>query len=337
MRARAIRLLVLWVLLVATAALADAGDPLPSWRNGEAKSAIIEFVREVTNPASGSFVPAEERIATFDNDGTLWVEQPVYPQFGFVAQRVEQLAPRHPEWKTRQPFQSVLESDPELHPLAKDDLLTLINATHAGMTTTELRHLVRDFLAAAKHPRFDVLHTELIYQPMLEVLRFLRANGFKTYIVTAGGMEFVRAFAEPVYGIPPEQVIGSRLGTRFVVEDGKAMIVQTPETEFINNGPAKAVAIATTIGRRPIFAFGNSDGDIEMLEFTDSGEGRRLAMLVHHDDAFREYAYACDDGPGRLCEGFRRAERRGWVLVSIEKDWSRVFPFPNAVSKCGND
>lgn len=327
MQARATYLLVLFVFLVARTALADAGDPLPSWRNGGAKQAIIEFVRDVTNPSSRSFVPVQERIATFDNDGTLWVEQPVYPQFGFIAARVEALASRHPEWMTLQPFKSVLQKDPALHPLGKDDLLTLVNTTHAGMTTTELRDMVREFLATAKHPRFDVLHTKLIYQPMLEVLRFLRAHGFKTYIVTAGGMEFVRAFAEPTYGIPPEHVIGSRLGTRYVLRDGKGVVVQIPATEFVNDGPAKAVAIVANIGRRPVIAFGNSDGDIEMLEFTDSGPGKRLAVLVHHDDAEREYAYDCDNHPGRLCEGLRRADERGWVLVSIEKDWTRVFPF----------
>jgi phosphoglycolate phosphatase-like HAD superfamily hydrolase len=271
---------------------AAATDPLPSWNEGQAKQSILDFVVQVTDPASPDFVPKAERIATFDNDGTLWAEQPLYFQLFFAIDRVKALAPEHPEWADRQPFKAVLEDDMEsLAATGEHGLLELVMATHAGMTTDEFAATAMEWLATARHPTTGRPFTEMVYQPMLEVLDYLRANGFTTYIASAGGIEFMRPWAEDVYGIPPEQVIGSSIKTAFEVRGGEPVLVRLPEIDFIGDKQEKPVGINSHIGRRPIAAFGNSDGDFQMLEWTTAGDGARLGVLVHHTDADREWAY----------------------------------------------
>jgi phosphoglycolate phosphatase-like HAD superfamily hydrolase len=274
---------------------AAATDPLPSWNEGQAKQSILDFVVQVTDPASPDFVPKAERIATFDNDGTLWAEQPLYFQLFFAIDRVKALAPEHPEWADRQPFKAVLEDDMEsLAATGEHGLLELVMATHAGMTTDEFAATAMEWLATARHPTTGRPFTEMVYQPMLEVLDYLRANGFTTYIASAGGIEFMRPWAEDVYGIPPEQVIGSSIKTAFEVRGGEPVLVRLPEIDFIGDKQEKPVGINSHIGRRPIAAFGNSDGDFQMLEWTTAGDGARLGVLVHHTDADREWAYDRD-------------------------------------------
>ena len=314
-------------LLIAQVALA-ADDPLPAWNDGAAKQAITGFVQRVTDKTGPDYVPPPERIAVFDNDGTLWAEQPVYFQLLFAIDRVKALADKHPEWKTKQPFKAVLEDDKEaLVATGKQGLVELIMASHAGNTPEEFQAIVTEWLATAKHPRFKRPYTELIYQPMLELLSFLRANGFKTFIVSGGGIEFVRAWSERVYGIPPEQVVGSSIKTEYAVRDGKPMVLRLPEMNFIDDKAGKPVGINQHIGRRPIATFGNSDGDFEMLEWSTAGEGARLGVIVHHTAGAREYAYDRDSHIGRLDKGLDQADDKGWVVVDMKDDWNRVFPF----------
>lgn len=311
---------------------AFAADPLSSWNDGPAKQAIVEFVNKTTDPASPDFVPVEERITTFDNDGTLWVEHPVYTQLTFALDRVKTLAPQHPEWKTTQPFKAVLDGDMKaLAAAGEKGLLELLMATHAGMTTSEFEAEVKDWFATARHPRFKRPYTELTYQPMVELLAYLRANDFKTYIVSGGGIEFMRPMTEAVYGIPPEQVIGSSIKTEYEVKDGKPVLVRQPEINFIDDKAGKPVGINMYIGRRPVAAFGNSNGDFQMLEWTGAGDGARLMMLVLHDDAEREYAYGPANGlPDSPFGTFSQstmdhARKNGWVVISMKDDWAQVF------------
>lgn len=302
-------------------------DPLPSWNDGGAKQAIFDFVVRVTDTASPDFVPEAERIATFDNDGCLWSEQPMYFQLIFAIDRVRALAPEHPEWPDKHPFKAVLEGDIEaLAASGEHGLLELVMATHAGMTTEEFEVVARDWLATATHPTTGRLYTEMVYQPMLELLEYLRANGFKTFIVSGGGIEFMRPWTEAVYGIPPEQVVGSSIKTAYEVRDGEPVIVRLPEMNFIDDKQGKPLGINNHIGRRPIAAFGNSDGDFQMLEWTTAGDGARFGMLIHHTDAEREWAYDRDSHIGRLDRGLDEAASRGWVVVDMKKDWGTIFP-----------
>ncbi len=315
-------------------AVADTTDALPSWSDGEARRSILAFVERVTKPGTPDFVPPAERIAAFDNDGTLWVEHPMYTQLAFALDRVKAAAPAHPEWKTRQPFEAVLNDD--LAALAKGGekgIVELVMASHAGMSTADFEAIVTGWLEKARHPRFERRYTELAYQPMLELLTYLRTNGFKTYIVSGGGVEFMRPMTERVYGIPPEQVVGSTIKTTYEVRDGVPVLMRLPEIDFIDDKTGKPVGINKFIGRRPIAAFGNSAGDREMLEWTGAGGGARLMMLVLHDDARREYAYGPARGlpdtpfgtfPPSLME---EARRKGWVVVSMKDDWKRIFAF----------
>jgi len=316
-------------LLAGCAAPVRAADPLPSWNDGPARQSIVAFVEKVTREGATGYVPTAERIAVFDNDGTLWSEQPVYVQLAFALDRVRALAPQHPEWKTQEPFASLLKGD-VANALAGGEqaIARIIMATHAGMTTGEFATVVQDWLATARHPVTGRPYTGMVYQPMLEVLAYLRANGFKTYIVSGGGNEFMRPWTERVYGIPPEQVVGSSIKTRYEVRDGKPVLVRLPELDFIDDKAGKPVGIQKHIGRRPILAFGNSDGDFEMLEWTTAGEGPRLGVILHHDDAAREVAYDRKSHIGRLDRGLDEAGRRGWVLVSMKDDWRTIYPAP---------
>jgi len=306
---------------------AAASDPLPSWKDGPAKRAILTFVRSVTDPAGPLHVPPAERIATFDNDGTLWAEQPIYAQLAFALDRVKTLAPEHPEWKTKEPFASLLQGNIE-GALAGGEqaILEIVMATHAGMTTQEFERIVKDWMATARHPKSGRLYAEMVYLPMIELLTYLRANGFRTYIVSGGGNEFMRPWTEEVYGIPPEQVIGSRIGTEFDMKDGVGVLVRLPRIDFVDDKGGKPVAIHEFIARRPILAFGNSDGDLQMLQWT-AGSGTSLMGLVHHTDADREWAYDRDSAIGRLDTALDEARVRGWTVVDMKRDWKRVFGF----------
>jgi 2'-5' RNA ligase/phosphoserine phosphatase len=301
-------------------------DPLPSWNEGPAKKSIIDFVAKVTKEGGTDFIPVAERIATFDNDGTLWCEMPLPVQLYFAIDRVKALEPKHPEWKEKQPFKGVLDGDLKaVFASGEKGLLDLMMATHAGMTTEEFEVIVKDWIATATHPRFKRPYTELVYQPMLEVLTFLRANGFKTYIVSGGGIEFMRPWTEKVYGIPPEHVIGSSIKTKFEVLDGKPVLVRLSELDFNDDKAGKPVAINRFIGRRPVMAFGNSDGDFQMLEWTTAGKGSRFGLIVHHTDAERDYAYDRKAGLARLDRGLDEAPKRGWTVVDMKNDWKRVI------------
>lgn len=304
-----------------------AADPLPSWNDGPPKTAITTFVEKVTKEGGSDFVPVSERIATFDNDGTLWCEQPMYVQMAFVLDRVRALADKHPEWKDRQPFKAVLEADlKSLAAAGEKALVELLMVTHAGMTTDEFETIVLDWLKTAKHPKFQRPYTECVYQPMLELLAYLRANGFKTYIVSGGGIEFMRPWTEKVYGVPPEQVVGSSIKLKYELRDGKPVLARLPEVDFIDDKGGKPVGIQKFIGRRPIMAFGNSDGDFEMLEWTTSGSGPRFGLIVHHTDAEREYAYDRNSPIGRLVRGLDEGPKRGWTIVDMKRDWKTIFP-----------
>lgn len=306
---------------------AIAQEPLPAWNDTSTKRAITAFVERVTNPSSPDFVPAEERIAVFDNDGTLWSEQPMYVQLAFALDRVKALAPQHPEWRQTQPFQAALEGDfAALAASGEAGLLQLITATHAGMTTEEFSQIVQQWLETARHPTLQRPYTECVYQPMLELLEYLRAAGFKTYIVSGGGVEFLRPWAEKVYGIPPEQVVGSSIKVEYQLRDGQPVLVRLPAINFIDDKAGKPVGIHQQIGRRPILAGGNSDGDFEMLEYVTSGPGARLGVLIHHTDAAREVAYDRKSHFGRLDRGLTEAPARGWVVVDMQQDWRYVFP-----------
>jgi phosphoglycolate phosphatase-like HAD superfamily hydrolase len=302
-------------------------DPLPSWNDGAAKQAIVGFVDRVTEEGSADFVPVDQRIATFDNDGTLWAEQPIYVQFAFAIDRVKALAPDHPEWRETEPFEAALEGDLDaLAGVGEKGFLEIIAATHTGMTTEEFSAIAAEWLATARHPRFDRLYTELAYQPMLELLEYLRAEGFKTFIVSGGGIEFMRVFTERVYGIPPEQVVGSSGVVEFELgADGEPVLLKEAAVEFVDDGPGKAVGINRFIGRRPIMAFGNSDGDLEMLQWTTAGDGPRFGLIVHHDDAVREWAYDRASPIGRLDQALDLAPTWGWVVVSMKGDWRTIF------------
>ncbi len=305
-----------------------AQDALPSWNDGAAKIAIVEFVGKVTRQGGPDFVPAPQRIATFDNDGTLWTEQPVPVQMAFALDRVKALAPQNPQWKDTQPFKAVLEGDMKTLAEAGDrGLLELVTATHAGMSTEEFTKIVSDWLTTARDPRFKRPYTELVYQPMLELLAYLRANGFKTFIVSGGGIEFMRPWAERVYGIPPEQVVGSSIKTKFEMRDGRPTLFRLPELNFNDDKAGKPVGINEFIGRRPIAAFGNSDGDLEMLQWTTMSGGVRFGLIVHHTDAEREYAYDRNVTLGRLDKALDAAVVNKWTMVDMKRDWKVIFPF----------
>ena len=319
---------VLLAIVIAGLTTAYAQDPLSSWNDGPTKQAIVAFVAKVSKEGSPDFVPPAERIATFDNDGTLWCEQPMYFQLFFALDRVKTLAPQHPEWKTKEPFASLLKGDVK-GALAGGEhaILEIIVATHAGMTTAEFEKIVADWIATAKHPKFKRPYTECIYQPMVELLAYLRANGFKTFIVSGGGIEFMRPWTEKVYGIPPEQVVGSSIKTKYEMRDGKPVLMRLPEMNFIDDKAGKPVGINEHIGRRPIAAFGNSDGDQQMLEWTQAGSGARLMMLVHHDDAAREFAYGAESKIGTFSDALMaETKHEGWTVISMKDDWKTIFP-----------
>jgi phosphoserine phosphatase len=327
------------ILLGALLAFAFAGgaahnafaqtDPLPSWNDGTVKKSITDFVARVTAQGGSDFVPVDQRIATFDNDGTLWCEQPFYFQLAFAIDRVKALAPKHPEWKTQQPFKALLENDMKaLAASGEKGLLAIVAATHAGMPVEEFSKTVFDWINTARHPKFNRPYTDLVYQPMLELMAYLRANGFKTFIVSGGGIEFMRPWTERIYGIPPEQVVGSSGVTKFQIGPaGKPVLMKEAKVEFIDDGPGKPVGINRFIGRRPIFAFGNSDGDLQMLQYTMGGSGPRLALYVHHDDSEREFAYDRNSHIGKLDKGLDEARAKGWPVVSMRRDWKTIFPF----------
>lgn len=315
------------MLAVATAAQAQE-DPLPSWNDGTPKTAILDFVAAVTTEGGPDFVPVDARVATFDNDGTLWVEHPMYAQLAFALDRVKALAPERPEWKTTQPFQAVLEGDMKaLAAAGQKGLMEIVAATHTGISTEDFTQIASDWIATAKDPRWGKPYTELVYQPMLELLDYLRANGFRTYIVSGGGIEFMRPWTERVYGVPPAQVVGSSTETKFEIVDGKPALMRLPKIDFVDDGPGKPVGINAHIGQRPIAAFGNSDGDMQMLQYaTMAAPGRTLGMIVHHTDAEREYAYDRETDFGRLDKAMDDAPAEGWILVDMAKDWKAVFP-----------
>jgi hypothetical protein len=329
-----IRLLALTTFMAITLTLGadcataqNAAGPLPSWNDGPAKKSIVEFVAKVTTPGSPDFVPMPERIATFDNDGTLWCEQPMYFQLIFALDHIKAIAPQHIEWKNKELFASLLKGDVK-GALAGGEraIIEIVMATHAGMTTEEFEQTVKDWTATARHQKFKQPYTECVYQPMLELLAYLRANGFKTFIVSGGGIEFMRPWTEKVYGIPPEQVIGSSIKTKYELRDGKPVLVRLPEINFIDDKTGKPVGINEHIGRRPIAAFGNSDGDQQMLEWTQAGSGARLMMLVHHDDAQREYAYGAESKIGTFSDALMaEANNSGWTVISMKNDWKVIF------------
>ncbi|MCQ3830903.1 haloacid dehalogenase-like hydrolase [Microbulbifer elongatus] len=302
--------------------------PLPSWNAGSTKQSIVEFVEKVTKQGGPDFVPEAQRIATFDNDGNLWAEQPLYFQLIYAIDQVKKMAPDHPEWKTQEPFASVLKGDQkEVMASGKKGLMKILAATHANMTAEEFQANVAEWLKTAKHPKFNKPYNELVYQPMLELLQYLRANGFKTFIVSGGGVDFMRVFAEQTYGIPPDQVIGSSLKAKYEVRDGKPVIVKLPEINLIDDKEGKPVGIHQYIGQRPIFASGNSDGDYQMLEWTTAGSGPRFGLLLHHTDAKREWAYDRESHVGRADKALDDASKNGWTVIDMKNDWKTVFPF----------
>jgi hypothetical protein len=318
------------ILPSATAQAAAASDPLPSWNNTETRKAIVAFVDRVTKPGSPDFVPEAERVATFDNDGTLWAEQPMYFQFLFALDRVKILAPRHPEWKDQEPFASLIKGDVR-RALAGGEpaVAAIVNVTHTGMTNDEFLEIVRDWIATAKHPVTGRLYTEMVYQPMLELVAYLKTNAFKVFIVSGGGIEFMRAWTEKVYGIPPENIVGSNAKVRFELREGKPVLMRLPQAEFIDDGPGKPVGINEHIGRVPTAAFGNSDGDLQMLQYTMAGNGPRFALLVRHTDAEREWAYDRKSFIGHLDKALDEAAAKGWTVVDMKNDWKTIFPFGN--------
>jgi phosphoserine phosphatase len=314
-------------LTVLVAIPCAAQDLLPSWNDGPAKKAILEFVADVTDEKGRNYVEPADRIATFDNDGTLWVEYPMYTQALFAFDRVKKLAPQHPEWKTQQPFKGVLENDMKaVGASGMKGLMAIIMATHSGMTAAEFEQEVSKWLATTKQSKFKRLYTELVYQPQLELLAYLRANGFKTFIVSGGGIAFMRPISEKTYGIPPEQVVGSSVVAEFQVKAGKPVLVRMPKIDFINDKAGKPVGIYQHIGRRPILAFGNSDSDMQMIEYTLAGKGRRLGLFVHHTDADREYAYDRKSHVGTLDKALDQTATDGWIIVDMKKDWKQIFP-----------
>lgn len=324
----------LCVMLLGAAGAQAQREPLPSWNKGPAKEAILNFVRTTTEKSSPKYVEPKDRIATFDQDGTLWTEHPLYSQAMFALDRLGKMAPQHPEWKETEPFKSVLTGDREaMSKFTEKDWMEIVAVTHTGMSTEEFQGIVKRWITTAKAPRFDRPFTDLVYEPMLEVMKYLREKGFRTYIVTGGGQEFVRVYSEQVYGVPPEQVVGSSIVTKYDDSSGKPVLMREPKVFFIDDGPGKAIGINLFIGKRPQAAFGNSGGDAQMLEWTQAGEGARLMMLVHHDDAFREYAYGPGGGlpdthVGTFSEALMtEANKNGWIVISMKNDWKRIFPF----------
>ena len=308
-------------------AATPAKDPLPSWNEGATRTAIVDFVKTVTTAGSPDFVPQPERIAVFDNDGTLWAEQPMYFQVFFMIDRLRALAPDHPEWKTKEPYRAALSGDMKaLAAAGEKGIVELLTVTHTGTTTEEFAGAVRSWIETARHPVSKRPYSEMVYQPMLELLDYLRANGFKTFIVSGGGTEFMRPWVEKVYGIPPEQVVGSRGKLKYELQGGKPTLVKLAEVELVDDGPGKPVGIAQMIGRRPIAAFGNSDGDFQMLEYTTAGAGRRLALIVHHTDADREWAYDRGSHIGKLERGLDEAGAHGWIFADMKRDWKTIYP-----------
>lgn len=307
---------------------AELFDPLPSWNEGETKKAIIDFVNEVTDPAGEYFIEVADRIATFDNDGNLWSEQPAYFQLFFAIDRVKLLAEKHPEWKTQQPFKAVLEDDLKtLASFGEHGLIEIVMATHGNITTEEFESVVKQWLATAKHPRFNKPYNQLVYQPMLELLDYLRSKDFKTFIVSGGGIEFMRPWVEEVYGIPRDQVVGSSIKTEFTFQDGEPVIKRLPEMDFVDDKAGKPVGIHRFIGRKPVFASGNSDGDLQMLQWTASGEGLRFMLYLHHTDGEREWAYDRESHIGRLDKGLDEAIEKGWTVIDMKEDWKVIYPF----------
>jgi phosphoserine phosphatase len=300
---------------------------LPSWNEGDARKSIVDFVTAVTMEGSVDFVAPDERVAVFDNDGTLWTEQPMYVQLAFVLDRVKAMAPQHPEWAGKEPYKSVIAGDMKgIAAAGEKGLVELVAVTHAGMTSDEFTSIVSEWIKTARHPKFDKPYTSIIFQPMLELIDYLKDNGFKVFIVSGGGIEFMRPWAEAVYGIPPENVIGSSITTKYEVRDGTPVIMRLPEVDFIDDKEGKPIGIHKFIGRRPTAAFGNSDGDFQMLEWTTSGPGKRFGLIVHHDDADREYAYDRESHVGMLAKGLDEAPKRGWTVVSMKSDWATIFP-----------
>jgi phosphoserine phosphatase len=322
-------LLLSLALLLAGRVQARGGDPLPSWREGPSKQAITAFVDAVTTPGSPQFVPPAERIATFDNDGTLWAEQPFYVQGLFALDRVRALAPANPQWREQEPFASVLRGEPAAALAGgEQSIAAIVAASHAGLSTDAFQQLVRDWIRTARHPQTGRLYTQMVYQPMLELLAYLQQRGFTTFVVSGGGVDFMRPWAEQTYGIPPQQVIGSSIQTRFELRDGEPVLMRLSQINVVNDGAIKPVSIQQHIGRRPIAAFGNSDGDLAMLQWTMAGPGPRFALLVHHTDAQREWAYDRSSAVGRLDRALTEANARGWTVVDMRRDWLVVFPTP---------
>ncbi len=314
-------------LLMFGATANAAADPLSSWNDGASKKAILEFVAAVTDKNGKDYVKPSDRIATFDNDGTLWVEHPMYSQLYFLFDRVKELAPKHPEWKTTQPFKALLAGDMKtVMASGEKGIVEMVMATHTGMSADQFTRIATQWIETAKHPRFKRLYTELVYQPQLELMSYLRDNGFEVFIVSGGGIEFMRPWTERVYGISPAQVVGSSIVTEFQIKDGKPVLMRTPKINFIDDKKGKPVGIYQHIGQRPILAFGNSDGDIQMLEYTTAGDGRRLGLLVHHTDAAREYAYDRKTHVGTLDKGLDMATANDWIIVDMKRDWNQIFP-----------
>jgi phosphoserine phosphatase len=326
--ARRLFALLLLVMALCGCAHAQQGDPLPSWTEGPARQSIVAFVEAVTTAGGKDFVPPEDRIAVFDNDGTLWSEQPLYFQLAFMLEQIEAVAPNHPEWKDNAAFKALAAHDEKaLAEMGQKPVIELIAQANSGMSVAAYDETIRKWLATARHPRFDRPYTDLVYEPMQELLAYLRANGFKTFIVSGGSIEFMRPWAEKAYGIPPEQVIGTVSDTRFELEDGRPVLLREPKIVFVDDGPGKPVGIYRVIGRRPIAAFGNSDGDLQMLQFTAAGAGARLMGLIHHTDAAREWAYDRQSRIGRLDKALDEAQAKGWLVIDMKRDWRRVFAF----------
>lgn len=321
---RSVRFLLLFLLLPVSA----LAQELPSWNDGKSKQEIVDFVKKVTTEGNADYVAPEDRIAVFDNDGTLWTEQPFYFQLGFILDRVKALAPEHPEWKEKEPFKSILSGD--LKGMAKSGerrIVELAMDTHAGMTTDEFRKIVVDWFATARHPKTGKPYNEMTFLPMRELLDYLRANGFKTFIVSGGGVEFMRPITEKAYGIPPEQVVGSTITTQYALVGDTPVLNRLPKVDFVDDGPGKPVGINKFIGRLPIFAAGNSDGDYEMLRWVTAGKGPHFAMIVHHSDADREYAYDRKSEFGKLDKALDEAAARNWLLVDMKADWKKIYAF----------
>ncbi|PSJ54857.1 HAD family hydrolase [Mesorhizobium ephedrae] len=322
-----VRTLAAMTVLALASVLPTAAQDLPSWNDGAAKKSIVDFVTAVTTQGGSDFVEPADRIAVFDNDGTLWSEQPMYVQLAFVLDRVKALAPEHPEWKDTEPFKSVLAGDMKgVAAAGMKGLVEIVAATHSGMTSDEFSRIATDWIASAKHPTTGKPYTSMIYQPMRELVSYLKDNGFKVFIVSGGGIEFMRPWTERVYSIPAENVVGSSIKTKYEMRDGKPAVVRLPEIDFIDDEAGKPVGIAKFIGKRPIAAFGNSDGDFQMLEWTTAGDGRRFGLIVHHDDGEREVAYDRDSHFGKLAKGLDEGPKRGWTIVSMKNDWKQVFP-----------